>query len=59
MDNQVGEAGQALIATYASLEKELQLGSLFTYGGSGVSSNFAHNNNDYDAYWYHPDHLLA
>ena len=32
--------------------------SPFTYGGSGViSSNFPHNNNDYDAYWYHPDHL--
>ena len=53
----MGEAGQALIATYASFEKELQLDSPFLYNGNKGGSNFAHNDDDYDAYWYHSDHL--
>ncbi|MBW2962954.1 SpvB/TcaC N-terminal domain-containing protein [Mesonia aestuariivivens] len=57
LDNKVGEAGQALIATYASFEKELQLDSPFLYKGKVLGCKLFHNKNDYDAYWYHPDHL--
>ncbi len=56
MDNKTEIATQKLQEDLqVNFEKELQVPAPFAYGQAGVNSYY-HNNN-YEAYWYHPDHL--
>lgn len=57
MDQKVQEAGTALIADHATLDKVLALPSPFLYGTKSFNCGRHERTGDYAAYWYHPDHL--
>ena len=51
------EAGDALVGDYLSFEKDLQLPEPYLYENYLPCESLFHEPANYDAYWYHPDHL--
>jgi len=49
-------AGNALIADFFSFEKDLHLPEPYLYE-TYICADLDHHPENYDAYWYHPDHL--